>query len=166
MRLSSPQRTLTSCWWGRGCRGEERKHCSPCCSLSLTLLPSISTSISLTPPRLWSLCHRPGNLGSPSLISTSRRSLFLCLLLPASLYRPVDAKLVERNIFVEEKLAAPDRRRNQVAAGGGHHVDDDEGALQICSTLVTNLLLRDSGQIKDKLGWMMRRYEVAKYGDI
>ena len=101
------------------------------------------------------------------MISTSRRSLFLCLLLPASLYRPVDAKLVERKIFVEEKLATPDRRRNQVAAGGGHHVDDDdEGALQICSTLVTNLLLRDSGQIKDKLGWMMRRYEVAKYGDI
>ena len=75
-------------------------------------------------------------------------------------------------------MATPDRRRNQVAAGGGrdvdddddddggHHVDDDEGALQICSTLVTNLLLRDSGQIKDKLGWMMRRYEVAKYGDI
>ena len=59
------------------------------------------------------------------MISTSRRSLFLCLLLPASLYRPVDAKLVERKILVEEKLATPDRRRNQVAAGGGHHVDDD-----------------------------------------
>ena len=121
VRLSSPQRTLTSCWWGRGCRGEERKHCSPYCFLSLTLLPSILTS--LTPLRLWSSCHRPGNLGSPSLISTSRRSLFLCLLLPASLYRPVDAKLVERKILVEEKLATPDRRRNQVAAGGGHHVD-------------------------------------------
>ena len=60
------------------------------------------------------------------MISTSRRSLFLCLLLPPSLYRPVDAKLVERKILVEEKLATPDRRRNQVAAGGGHHVDDDD----------------------------------------
>ena len=60
------------------------------------------------------------------MISTSRRSLFLSLLLPPSLYRPVDAKLVERKISVEEKLATPDRRRNQVAAGGGHHVDDDD----------------------------------------
>ena len=153
MRLSSPQRTLTSCWWGRGCRGEERKHCSPCCFLSLTLFPSTSISTSLTPPRLWSLCHRPGNLGSPSLISTSRRSLLLCLLLPPSLYRPVDAKLVERKILVEEKLATPDRRRNQVAAGGGHHVDDDQGALHICPALIiANLLLRNSCQIKNKRG--------------
>ena len=60
------------------------------------------------------------------MISTSRRSLSLCPLLPASLYRPVDAKLVERKILVEEKLATPDRRRNQVAAGGGHHVDDND----------------------------------------
>ena len=142
--MSSPQRTLTSCWWGRGCRGEERKHCSPCCFLSLTLSPSILTS--LTPLRLWSRCHRPGNLGSPSLISTSRRSLFLCLLLPPSLYRPVDAKLVERKILVEEKLATPDRRRNRVAAGAGHYVDDDEGAL--LRLQITNLLLRDSGKIK------------------
>ena len=149
--MPSPQRTLTSCWWGRGCRGEERKHCSPCCFLSLTLSPSILTS--LTPLRLCSRCHRPGNLGSPSLISTSCRSLFLSLLLPPSLYRPVDAKLVERKILVEEKLATPDRRRNQVAAGGGHDVDDDgdddghdvvddEGALLSCSVYYSAILAK------------------------
>ena len=73
------------------------------------------------------------------MISTSRQSLFLSLLLPPSLYRPVDAKLVERKILVEEKLATPDRRRNQVAAGGGHHVDDDEGALLSFSYKSTTL---------------------------
>ena len=65
---------------------------------------------------------------------------------PSSLYRPVDAKLVERKILVEEKLATPDRRRNRVAAGAGHYVDDDEGAL--LRLQITNLLLRDSGKIK------------------
>ena len=36
----------------------------------------------------------------------------------------------------------------------------------VCSALVTKILLCDSGKIKDKLGGVMRKYEVAKYGDI